>query len=202
MKNNLRKSFLFSRLTLIIAINTFLCACIAHPIVISPQETPKRNGTTLSPKKVAYVMTDADRNIQVTTEGGAGDKVSYFPYRDLEKPIRDVLRSLYSDVFVIKSPSDSDAIQGNGISFIFAPEISTSSNSASMFTWPPTQFSIELFCSVTDPVGNMISRIRVAGNGSAEFSEFKTDFGLAGRRAATEVSEKFKQEIKTNKRLR
>jgi hypothetical protein len=192
---------MLSRLTPILALTALLGAC-AHPIVISPLETPVRVEASLSDKKVAYVMTDADRNKQVTTEGGGGDKVNYFPYRDLEKAIRDALRAVYSDVFVIKSPSDSSAIQGNDISFVFAPEISTSSNSQSMFTWPPTQFTIDLSCSVTDPVGDMTSRIRVVGNGAAEFSEFKADFGLAGRRAASELSEKLKQEIGANPRLR
>lgn len=197
---NTKELFMISRLTLIIAL-TFLLGACAHPIVISPLETPARVDASHSLKKVAYVMTDADRNKEVTTEGGGGDKVSYFPYRDLEKVIRDVLSTVYSDVFVIKSPSDSATIQENNISFVFAPEISTSSNSQSMFTWPPTQFTIELSCNTTDNVGNLISRIRVVGSGAAEFSEFKADFGLAGRRAAFELSEKLKQEIIANSRL-
>jgi hypothetical protein len=201
MTHNLRKLFMFSRLIVILSLTAFLGAC-AHPIVISPLETSARGDISTSSKKVAYVMTDADRSKQVTTEGGGGDKVSYFPYRDLEKAIRDALRAMYADVFVIKSPSDLSAIKGNDISFVFAPEIFTSSNSQSMFTWPPTQFTIDLSCNVTDPVGNMISRIRVVGNGAAEFSEFKADFGLAGRRAASELSEKLKQEVSANSRLR
>lgn len=200
MTPRIRKLIIFSRLTLVLALASLLGAC-AHPIVISPIETPGRDSAFLSPKKAAYVMTDADRNTQVTTEGGGGDKVSYFPYRDLEKGIRDALRAVYSDVFVIKSPFDSDAIQQNGISFVFAPEILTSSSSQSIFTWPPTQFTIELSCYVTDPAGNILSRIRVVGSGAAEFSEFKSDLGLAGRRAASDVSEKLKQEIRANPRL-
>jgi len=192
---------MFCRIALFLVLTAFLGAC-AHPIAIGPLETHERSDASFSSKRVAYVMTDADRNKQVTTEGGGGDKVSYFPYRDLEKAIRDALRAVYSAVFVIKSPSDSGAIQENDISFVFAPEISTSSNSQSFFTWPPTQFTIDLSCFVTDPIGNIISRIRVVGSGAAEFSEFKSDFGLAGRRAATDLSEKLKQEISVNPRLR
>jgi len=48
----------------------------------------------------------------------------------------------------------------------------------------------------------VITRIKAVGNGAAEFPEFKTDFGLAGRRAASDLTEKFKQEIKANSRLR
>jgi hypothetical protein len=147
-------------------------------------------------------MTDVDRNKQVTTEGGGGDKVIYFPFRDLEKAIRDSLKAIYSDVSVIRSPNDAEFVKENNISFIFAPEIYTSSNSNSAFTWPPTQFNIELACTVTDPGGNIISRIRVLGTGTAEYSEFKSDFGLAGRRAATEVSARLREEIWSNPRLR
>jgi hypothetical protein len=181
---------------------TVLLAACAHPIVISPLEIPLRDKGAIQSKHVAYVMTEADRNKQVTTEGGGGDKVSYFPYRDLEKAIRDALRAVYSNVSVIKSPSDSIAIEKNEISLVFAPEITTSSNSQSIFTWPPTQFTIELALNATDAVGNLISRIRVIGSGVAEFSEFKSDFGLAGRRAASELSDKLIQEISLNSRLR
>ena len=201
MTRNIKKLFMSYRLALIIALAAFLGAC-AHPIMISPLKTPARNDTFFSSKKAAYVMTNADRNKEVTSDGGGGDKVTYFPYRDLEKAIRDALHAVYSDVFVIKSSSDANAIQEHDISFVFVPEISTSSNSNSAFTWPPTQFTIDLSCYVTDPVGNMISRIRVVGIGAAEFSEFKADFGLAGRRAASELSEKLKQEIVSNSRLR
>lgn len=186
---------------LVLALASLVVGC-AHPIVISPEDTPVRNESELSPRKVAYVMTDADRSLQVTTEGGGGDKVSYFPYRDLEKAVRDALRAVYSDVFVIRSASDADAIKGNNVSLVFAPEIATSSGSSSLFTWPPTRFDIELTCSVTDPDGNMVSRLRVVGNGTAEFSEFMKDFGLSGRRAATDMSSKLKQEISNNPRLR
>lgn len=198
---HIRELSMLARITLIFSLASLLGAC-AHPIVISPLKTPIRGDASLSSRNVAYVMTDGDRNKQVTTEGGGGDKVSYFPYRDLEKAVRDALRAVYSDVFVIKSSSDSGAIRENGISLIFAPEISTSSNSQSAFTWPPTQFTIDLSCNVTDSAGNDISRIRVVGSGAAEFSELRTDFGLAGRRAASELAEKLKQEISTNSRLR
>ncbi len=193
--------FKLPRIAVTLSLAALLGAC-AHPIVISPLETPSRDNDAIQSKQVAYVMTDADRNKQVTTEGGGGDKVSYFPYRDLEKAIRDALRSVYSDVSVIKSPSDVMAIKENDISLVFAPEIMTSSNSQSIFTWPPTQFTIELALNVTDAVGNIISRIRVISSGAAEFSEFKADFGLAGRRAASELADKLKQEISANPRLR
>lgn len=188
------------RLLMTSALSLILGAC-AHPISINPADSSTRADNPISAKKVAYVMTDADRGKQVTTEGGGGDKVSYYPYKDLEKSIRDVLSSLYSEVMVINSSSDFPEIQKNNISFVYAPEISTSSNSDSMFTWPPTRFTIEYASNVTDPAGNLVSRVRVVGSGNAEFSEFKNDFGLAGRRAASDLKDKLRQEIVNNPRL-
>ena len=174
-----------------------LSAC-AHPINIDPIETPVRNDAKLIKKNVAYVMTDENRNKLVTTDGGGGDKVSYYPYRELEKAIRDALRSTYESVTVIKSVADAKAIQENNLSLIFSPEISTSSVSNSPFTWPPTQFFINLSCDVADSQAKEVTQFRISGNGSAEFSEFKTDFGLAGRRAASDLATKLQQEILKN----
>lgn len=191
----------FTRLSFAALVLVFLSAC-AHPIVISPLESPARNEATLNPKKVAYVMTDADRAKEVTTAGGGGDKVSYFPYRDLEKSIRDALRAVYTDVFVIQSVGDSEAIRSQGVSYIFSPQITTTSDSPSPFTWPPTKFGIELNCGVSDPTGRLITQVRAQGSGTAEFSEFKNDFGLSGRRAASLLSEQFKQEVLANPQLK
>ena len=182
------------------AIST-LGAC-AHPITINPSTSPQRTeNSSYSTKVAGYVMTDTDRDKQVTTEGGGSEKVNYFPYKDLEKGIRDVLNSIYSDVVLVRSPSDFEAIKRDGVGIVFAPEIYTTSNSNSVFTWPPTQFAIDLSSTVTDATGNMLARVRVSGQGAASFSEFKEDFGLAGRRAAQDAFEKLIIEIRANPRL-
>ena len=195
------KRFAFWRLPLAATLLVLLTAC-AHPIGIGPIDTPVRNEAGLNPKKVAYVMTDADRGKEVTTPGGGGDKVSYFPYRDLEKSVRDALRAVYADVFVIKSAADTEAIKSYGVSYVFSPEITTTSESPSLLTWPPTKFGIDLSCKVTDAEGKLLTQVRAQGKGAAEYSEFMKDFGLAGRRAATQLSEQLKQEITANPQLR
>ena len=184
------------------ALTVSLLAACAHPIGIGPLETPVRNEAGLNPKKVAYVMTDADRTREVITPGGGGDKVSYFPYRDLEKSIRDALRSVYSDVFVVKAASDAEAIKAHGVSYVFTPTITTTSESPSLFTWPPTKFGIDLSCAVTDAQGQRVTDLRVQANGTAEFSEFMKDFGLAGRRASGQLSEQLKQAVAAHPSLK
>lgn len=191
----------FWRIPLATALLALLTAC-AHPIGISPLETPVRNEAGLNPKKVAYVMTEADRAREVITPGGGGDKVSYFPYRDLEKSIRDALRSVYADVFVVKSASDREAIASFGVSYVFSPGITTSSSSPSPFTWPPTQFAIDLTCEVSDAEGKPVTSVKAQGKGTAEFAEFKSDFGLSGRRAAAQLSEQLKQQVLADTKLR
>jgi hypothetical protein len=195
MNINFKKQL--SLLTLLFATAALLGGC-AHQIAIGPLTTPARNEASLSPKKVAYVMSDADRGRQITTAGGGGDKVSYYPYRELEKSIREALRAVYSDVYVVNSTSDTAVISANDISFIFTPEITTTSGSESMFTWPPTQFNIDLSCTVVDAKGKAITQFKVLGNGAATFSEFRGNFGLAGQRAASDVSERLKQAILSN----
>jgi hypothetical protein len=178
-----------------------LLAACAHPIVVSPLETPLRVESQLSPRKAAYVMTEADRNLEVTTPGGGGDKVNYKPYRDLEKAIRDALRAVYTEVFAVSSASDQ-TLRAQGVSHVFSPRITTTSDSPSPFTWPPTKFGIEMVTQVSDPGGAPITTIRTQSNGAAEFDEFKHDFSLSARRAATQLSEQFRQQVAADPRLR
>lgn len=191
----------FVRLLCSSVLVALLAAC-AHPINIEPGTAPTRDAGALISRKVAYVMTDADRAKQVTTEGGGGDKISYFPYRDLEKSIREALRSVYQDVIVLRSVNDAKSDTDASTLLVFAPEISTTSSSPSMLTWPPTRFSVEYVCTVTDAKGDILARIRAVGTGAAEWDEFKGDFALAAKRASTEATKALAAEIRGNAKLR
>jgi hypothetical protein len=190
-----------SRLLLAAATAALLSAC-SHPITMITETAPPRAVAHLVPKKVAYVMTDAQRDQQVTTAGGSGDRVSYYPYRDLEKSIRDALRAVYRDVVVLRTATDAKANEAAGISLVFTPQIKTDSSSSSWLTWPPTSFTAEVACLVTDASGAEVARVRAVGNGTAEFGEFKGDYGLAARRAATRLTSQLSSEIRRNDKLR
>jgi hypothetical protein len=191
-----------SRLILALGAVAILAGC-AHPITIDPAPTTASTRTegTLVPKKVAYVMTDADRGRQVTTPGGGGDKISYQPYRDLEKSLRETLRSIYTDVTVVKSIDDPQ-IKSSGVAYVFTPVIETTSSSPSPFTWPPTKFSVDYACTVTDPSGGVIAKLKSSGEGQAEFDEFKKDFALSARRASAAAADKLRADILANEKLR
>ncbi|CAN7660095.1 hypothetical protein LJR161_005114 [Variovorax paradoxus] len=197
--------FLFSssaaRLFAAAVLAALLAAC-AHPITMITETAPPRSQARLLPKKVAYVMTDAQRDQQVTTAGGSGDRVSYYPYRDLEKSIRDALRAVYRDVVVLRTAGDAKANEAAGVSLVFTPQIRTDSSSSSWITWPPTSFTAEVSCVVSDAAGAELTRLRAVGNGTAEFGEFNGDYGLAARRAATRLTSQLSSEIRRNEKLR
>ena len=197
-------SFLSSplrRIAAALATAALLAGC-SHPITMITETTPPRSIAHLIPKKVAYVMTDAQRDQQVTTAGGSGDRVSYYPYRDLEKSIRDALRAVYRDVIVVRTAGDAKANEAAGVSLVFTPQINTDSSSSSWVTWPPTSFTAEVACVVSDAAGAEVTRVRATGNGTAEFGEFNGDYGLAARRAATRLTSQLSSEIRRNEKLR
>ncbi len=189
------------RLAAASALVALLAGC-SHPITMITETTPPRSQAHLIPKKVAYVMTDAQRDQQVTTAGGSGDRVSYYPYRDLEKSIRDALRAVYRDVIVLRTAGDAKVNEAAGVSLVFTPQIKTDSSSSSWITWPPTSFTAEVACVVSDAAGAEVTRVRATGNGTAEFGEFNGDYGLAARRAATRLTSQLSIEIRRNEKLR
>lgn len=177
-----------SNLILSIVVPVVLTAC-AHPIVISPNIEKIVVSKTNQPiqKNVAYFIADDLRAKQVTTPGGGGDKVSYLPYRDIEMAFYKMLTNVFPNATKLKTPNDAETIRKNGISYIITPSIVTDSSSPSPFTWPPTKFSAELSCNITDAAGNPILVAKVSGQGAAEFSEFKTDFSMSGKRATEDA---------------
>lgn len=167
----------------------------AHPISVGA-DTSKIVGTVSKKidKKVGLQITDADKAKEVTTPGGGGDKVNYFPYRDLEAGLYTALGESFTSVSKVSGVADPK-VQSEGLSLIFLPTITTNSSSDSALTWPPTKFSIDLVCKVVDAKGQLVTEIRTQGAGQAEFSEFKADVSLSARRAADDTLAKLVQQL-------
>lgn len=166
-----------------------LTAC-AHPITLGG-DAGKLTGTG-GPKidrKVGLLITDAQRQQQVTTPGGGGDKVSYQPYRDLETGLYVALSESFAGVSKISSVADPK-VAADGLNFIVTPSIATTSYSPSMLTWPPTVFTIELAARFADPRDQLVTELKVKGEGRAEFEEFKADHSLSARRATDDALKK------------
>ncbi|USX05594.1 hypothetical protein [Paraburkholderia fungorum] len=163
---------------------------------------PASAQTTPINKTVGLVITDELRTKEVVTPGGGGDKVAYKPYRDLELPIYVELSQVFSNVVKLNAAPDQATVQSKNLSYVVTPTISTTSSSPSLLTWPPTDFSVTLVCTVTDPSGKLVTKKEVTGNGHAEFSEFKRNFGLAAQRATTDAVQKLQAAMQDTPELR
>lgn len=178
-----------------------LGAC-AHPLNITPDTSALAAGKSSVEKSVAYVISTEDRDREVTTPGGGGDSIRYFPYRELEAGIFQALSAIYKRVTLWRSNTEKDAPLNKDVALVFTPKITTGSSSSSILTWPPTAFFITINYDVKDAVGKQVYANQVLGRGAAEFEEFKSDFGLAGKRAAKEVLVNFKAQVEAAKELR
>ena len=176
----------------------------AHGIVISPDLTTIQASGDAKPiaKNVGYYISDEQRSSEVTTEGGGGDKVSYHPYRDTETAFYKMLSNVFTNVTVLKSANDADELSKNNVVYVIKPTITTESSSPSPFTWPPTKFTVNLGLEVDDAKGQQVVTKQVAGQGAAEFDEFKHDFSLSGRRASQDALLKMQGELQNAPELK
>lgn len=161
----------------------------AHPIVISPDiaKIERDTGTQPIDRNVGYYIAPQNREMAVTTPGGGGDKVTYHPYREIETALYKMLSGVFKSVTVLKNANDAEVIGKKSISYVITPVIATSSYSPSIVTWPPTEFSVNLTCNISDGSGKLVATKSVIGNGKAEFDEFKSDFSLSAKRASLDA---------------
>jgi hypothetical protein len=156
----------------------------AHQIVITPELQSIEKPAAPIDKKVGYYISAADRAVQVTSAGGGGDKVSYYPYRELEPALQKVLFNVFRDVQSISAPNDGAYLKQQGIAYVFVPKVQTDSSSSGVFTWMPTHFVVSLSCTAFDSEGKQIWQRTVSGTGDSEYNELKGDFSAAARKAS------------------
>lgn len=187
----------FAKVLFSLSVCLVLFGC-AHPISMNPDLARiEAAGLKVVDMQVGYHISDASKAVEVTTPGGGGDKVRYFPYRDLEPGFYKALGEVFKGVTKIRNPKDTAELQASGISMLIVPEISTSSSSPSLMTWPPTQFTLTLTCSISDASGRPVRKLTVVGDGRAEFDEFKSNFSLSAVRAANDALAKLMAALAT-----
>ena len=154
----------------------------AHVISLSPDmnKISPDAGTQPIDANVAYYIPDDVLNKDVTTPGGGGDKVKYKPYKDLEAAFYKMLTNVFMHVTKTTTPTPPAA---DNVKYVIKPEITTTSSSPSAFTWPPTKFTTDLTCVVTDGSGKPVTQVTVSGDGASEFSEFKSNLSLTAQRS-------------------
>ncbi|SDB99691.1 hypothetical protein SAMN05216345_10198 [Cupriavidus sp. YR651] len=186
-----------------VLIGTAVLAGCAHPILIATEKSaPATPPAQKIDKNVGFVIPDALLTREVVTPGGGGDKVSYLPYRDLELPLYTTLSSVFANATKLRTANDTAAIQKGQVGYIITPEITTDSSSTSSFTWPPTQFTVNLTCTVTDLNGTVVLKKTVTGEGNAEFAEFRHNFALSAQRASENMLKKLQAALASAPELR
>ena len=168
----------------------FLLGGCAHSISISPDfnTISKAGSNNKIDKSIAIYYTD-NIDKEVITPGGGGDKVKYKPYKDLDAALLRVFSNFFKEV------DTSQNQQSNSSDYIASISLTTNSSSPSLFTWPPTIFSIDIQLDIKDNKSNQILRIQERGEGRAEFHEFKGNFGLSAQRATTDAINKLQSSL-------
>ena len=179
----------------------YLGAC-AHPITVTPNLAAiSGSGQQKISKRVGLLISDADKQLQVTTPGGGGDDVTYFPYRDLEPALYVALSESFASVARIQAVTDPK-VAAEQLELIVKPRLQTTSSSDSMLTWPPTLFTIDITAQVSDAKGVTVVELRVSGQGRATFSEFKGQPSLSANRAAEDAVKQLIQALSKAEALR
>lgn len=173
----------------------------AHPISMAPDVA--KISSTASPinKTAAYVISASNLAKEVETPGGGGDNVKYSPYRDLDPGLYKALSQVFPNVVRLSSLSDP-AIAAQNVAYVIEPQVTTSSSSSNPLTWPPTQFTVEINAKVFDAQGKLLTTVRGAGEGQATFSEYASDFGVAGKRASNAALDQLIKGLSESSELR
>lgn len=188
---------------LALSLCVLILAGCAHPISITPDlQAIDRNTVKPINKTVGYYIAATDREKEVTTPGGGGDKVKYYPYKEIEPALQKVLNNMFVSVKRLDNPQDTAFLKANNVVLVFQPEITTDSKSDSSFTWPPTEFTVDLKCKAVDSSGKTVWEKKIATQGKATFSEFKSDFSLSAKRATETAFKQLQTELNAAPELR
>lgn len=182
---------LLKMLLAITAVST-LVGC-AHPINVTPDLTKidsSSNGVNRMSASVGYYIPSDLLSLEVTTPGGGGDNVRYFPYKDIESGYERTLSNVFSGVVKLSSKPDFSRTKYLDLDYVIQPQLVTGSGSTAFFTWPPTDFTVDLTSIIRDSNGTKVAIPRVVGRGTAETSERLMEHGVAGKRAMNDALSK------------
>ena len=178
---------------LLVGATILLFGC-AHPISIAPKEGGIERTADMPDRiksKVGLYIASESIQLEVTTPGGGGDNVRYFPYRDLEASYEKMLKNVFDVVIRVSNQNEKVEFERSGLTHIISPELVTSSGSTGFFTWPPTNFTVDLTTKIKDAAGVTVASPRVIGVASVGgIGEMKGNFGLTGQLAMQDAMKK------------
>ncbi len=170
-------------------VSLYMAGC-AHPMNIRPDIQSLQPVSTQIQKNVGLYVSPANHALEVTTDGGGGDKVRYHPYADMETGLYKALGNVFASVTVVNSPHDAAAIAQHALNYIIEPTITTNSSSSGIFTWMATDVTVTVTCRVSDADGKDVTAVSATGVGKADSAEVRHDFSVAGERASQDALQK------------
>jgi len=178
MKGNLISSI---SIIFILLVSMAMTGC-AHnnPISITAKDI-EVNINKKYPFSIGYIISDSQIKEKVITLAGGGDKVEYYPYKDMVSPLHSLLERSFLNARRLQSLQHSKDYED--IFLILETTIKTDSTSDSFMFWPPEQFNVNLSANVYDNEYNKIFKTKATGFGTATREEWMTDDGFAGKRA-------------------
>jgi hypothetical protein len=171
-----------ARLSIIAAI--FVTAGCAHPVSVRPDVNYASDRTVDT--SVGYFISDANRKFEVTTPAGGGDKIRYFPYRDMEPAILSTLGSVFHKVYSVPETGRAAYISDHHLTFVFEPILTTNSSSDSAIFWPATDFDLTIKVTALNASGQTVWNRDFTGHGHVEKGRSLVDVPPA-KQAATEA---------------
>lgn len=186
----------FARLLLVCGLAAVLAGC-AHPIQIGPDLTRIERGSSAQSRvaaKVGYYIPTEVAAAEITTAGGGGDNVRYYPYRDMEAGSQRMLSNVFTDVVKLRS-SSNQLTPSDKVAYVIVPVLVTSSGGSGLFTWPPTNFTVDLTSQIRDGEAKLVASPRIVGTGTAETGERLADHGIAGKRALEDAMKKMQSAL-------
>lgn len=166
----------------------------AHPIKVAPTvanlERASGDGKKIDASVGYYIPTNAE-NLEVTTPGGGGDNIRYYPYKDIEAGYTYALAGVFRRVIKVSTPTPR-ADGNDKLDYVIEPTIVTNSGGSGFFTWPPTNFSVDITNKIRNSSGQLVASPRVLGVGAAETGERLGEHGIAGRRAMEDALNKMR----------
>ena len=118
-----------------------------------------------------------------------------FPTEILRLASRRCCSNVFTDVVKLSSFSNQTTRDRDQPAFVIIPVLVTSSGGSGFFTWPPTNFTVDLTSQVRDGEGKLVASPRVVGTGTAETGERISDHGIAGRRALEDALQKMQKAL-------
>jgi hypothetical protein len=151
-------------------------------------------------KTVVLVISESKASTGIRRRVAAGNEdIIFYPYKDLEKGMSDALASLFKYVIVVRSEVEASRIDKRTVNLVFYPDVSTEAYNNSSFTWPPTDFIVQIDTSVTNQTGVGIANFSVRGTGGRGAGT--SGLLQAGQNASLEALDKFRRAVMENEKL-